>query len=54
MTGVYNSDMKNRIELMGSQLEYELQRKKVKNINLEESLPRVHVQLIVNHLKENG
>ena len=31
---VYNSGMKKRIELMGRQLEYELQRKKVKNINL--------------------
>lgn len=34
MRGVYNKHMKNRIELMGRQLEYELQRKNVKNINL--------------------
>ena len=31
---VYNSGMKRQIELHGRQLQYELQRKKVKNINL--------------------
>lgn len=31
---VYNSGMKRQIELQGRQLQYELQRKKVKNINL--------------------